>query len=119
MNENELIQSAGKRIAQIRRTHRMTQEALAERLNITSKHVSCIENGKAFFSLQKLVEFCEVMGCTIDYILTGKTEHPDMKKLCPEFLEILQSGNQTDIDRINKYILFMMEMERSKEDGKE
>ena len=43
MNFN--IKACGQRIRNLRKKHNMTQNTLAQRLNIASSHVSLLENG--------------------------------------------------------------------------
>ncbi len=53
----------GRNVRKARRQHRMTQEQLSEKVNITAKHLSMIETGNKFVSekcLEKIVEVFDV-----------------------------------------------------------
>ena len=72
MESNVLI-AIGKRIAEIRKSHNITQETLADQLGVSPKHISHTECGKSSLSLKNLIEFCHLYDCSLDYIVTGKT----------------------------------------------
>lgn len=61
--------SIGKRIKGIRLMRGITQEKLAETVNISVPHVSRIENGWASPSLQTLVDICNALDITIDSLM--------------------------------------------------
>ena len=46
----------GQRIPKIRKAHRLSQEELAEQVNITTTHMNHIETGNTKLSLQVLVD---------------------------------------------------------------
>ena len=80
----------GKRISLLRSQNGLTQEALAERLNCTKKHISHVERGVASFSLDLLIEVSDVFGCSLDYLIKGE-EAPSELKLPTYVLHILGS----------------------------
>ncbi|MEK6815839.1 MAG: helix-turn-helix transcriptional regulator [Nitrospirota bacterium] len=55
----------GGRIKEIRRLRRLSQEEAAERVGIDSKHLSRIEVGRGFPSLQTLEKLAQVMDVEI------------------------------------------------------
>lgn len=61
--------SIGNRVQKLRRSQGMTQEVLAEKINVTPTHVSRIETGTSSPSLQTLVDICNVLGITIDELM--------------------------------------------------
>lgn len=61
--------SIGKRIKEIRLKRGITQEKLAETVNISVPHISRIENGWASPSLQTLVDICNALDITIDDLM--------------------------------------------------
>lgn len=61
--------SIGKRIKKNRRSRGITQEVLAEKVNVSIPHISRIENGFSSPSLQTLVDICNVLGITIDDLM--------------------------------------------------
>lgn len=61
--------SIGKRIKKNRRSRGITQEALAEKVNVSIPHISRIECGFSSPSLQTLVDICNALGITIDELM--------------------------------------------------
>jgi len=54
----------------------MTQQALAEELDVTHQHVSRLESGQAMPSLDLLVRLAARFGITTDELLTGAERAP-------------------------------------------
>ena len=64
--------SLGQRIRQRRIILNVTQQGLADALNITPQHISVIEQDKATPSVALLPKFAEQLGVSTDYLLSGK-----------------------------------------------
>ena len=62
----------GQRIKEERNRLGLTQEELAEQLNIGPVHVYNIESGRKGCSIDLLLEFAELFEVSTDYLLTGK-----------------------------------------------
>lgn len=108
--ENDFLIPIGKRIAEIRRSNKVTQEALADRLGVSPKHISHTECGTSSLSLKNLIEFCNLFGCSLDYIIFGKTENTALSKLPDEISNILYTGTEQDINRLNRYLQIYVEL---------
>lgn len=98
------ISEMGVRIAGIRRSHKMTQETLAEMLGVTPKHISHVENATSCLSLKNLVQFCSYFNCSLDYIVLGRSSDMAFAKLPKTIYEILCSDNIEEIDRLIQYL---------------
>ena len=61
----------GARMQALRRSRGMTQEQLAEAVDITPVYVSRIENGVKRASLPVLLRITKVLDTHIEYLLTG------------------------------------------------
>jgi transcriptional regulator with XRE-family HTH domain len=57
----------------------MTQEVLAERINVTKVSVSGYETGNRLPDIRLLSKICDVLQCSADYLL-GKIDQPDFNK---------------------------------------
>ena len=62
----------GKRIKYRREMAGLSQEQLAERLNLSKNHISSIECGKSMLTTRSLVAICNILGGTPDYYLIGE-----------------------------------------------
>jgi transcriptional regulator with XRE-family HTH domain len=67
------IMTLGKRIVQLRKERKMTQEELANILKITRKAVSKWEVGRGRPNLGALQKLADFFGCSVDYLL-GRTD---------------------------------------------
>ena len=63
----------GQRIRKYRKTHGMSQEELAERVNISTTHMSHIETGNTKLSLPVLVDIANILQVRTDDLLY---DHP-------------------------------------------
>lgn len=59
----------GKRIQQYRKAKGLTQEQLAEKLDISTNHLSAIERGVYGVKLEMLVRIINLLGCSADDLL--------------------------------------------------
>ena len=62
----------GKFIAECRKQNGLTQMQLAEKLNITDRAISKWENGKSLPDSSIMLELCEVLGITVNDLLSGE-----------------------------------------------
>lgn len=61
----------GHRIRELRIQRGITQETLAEALNISFEHLSKLERGRRGCSIDLMLELGEYFNVSIDYLLTG------------------------------------------------
>ena len=59
----------GQKIREVRISKGMTQEFVANYANVNTSHISNIENNRVKISLTTLVNICNALGVTVDYIL--------------------------------------------------
>ena len=71
---------SGKRIATLRKQNRLTQEQLAEKLNISTSNLGKLERGLQGLSIDLLIEIGIFFGVSIDYILLGCEIQPNAAK---------------------------------------
>lgn len=79
--------NTGKRIQKLRKDKGLTQEQLAERLNLSTVHMAKIETGQRSCSLDVLTEFAMFFNASLDYLVLGKSR----KKNCGESLKLLST----------------------------
>ncbi len=65
----------GKRIAQYRKEKGLTQEALAQAMNVSAQAVSKWENDQTCPDITSLPQLSRILGVTVDELLSGKTEN--------------------------------------------
>ena len=62
----------GKRIRHRREVAGLSQEQLAERLGLSTNHISSMECGKSLLTTKRLLDLCDILGGTPNYYLLGE-----------------------------------------------
>ena len=63
----------GEKLKKARIDKKLTQEKLAEKLDVSIAFLSRIERGNSHISLKRLSEVCDILGVTEGYILNSNT----------------------------------------------
>lgn len=93
----------GKKIRETRRSKELTQEYIANMADVNTSHISNIENNRVKISLSTLVQVCNALGVTVDYILAD--EYIDSTSaLDRDILRELRDCDNVTKDRILKII---------------
>lgn len=71
--------NTGKRIQKLRKDKGLTQEQLAERLNLSTVHMAKIETGQRSCSLDVLTEFAMFFNASLDYLVLGKITEKELR----------------------------------------
>lgn len=71
MGDTDFLKDMGQRIMVRRKSLRMTQEELAEKLGVSTQMISNLELGKKAIRPENLAKVCEVLELSADFILTG------------------------------------------------
>lgn len=84
----EIDKHFGKILKTYRKKAKITQEELAEKLGISLKYISRIENGNNGVKTQNLIEYMNILGIPPDTLLGVFMTHPDVKKDMDLYLKI-------------------------------
>lgn len=85
------LKDIGVRIALRRRELKLTQEQVAERMNVSVQMISNIERGNKAIRIENLVRLCDVFKTSTDYILTGKRTDNDFDTLTEKISRLTES----------------------------
>lgn len=69
---NQFAVDMGKRIYERRKSLGLTQEYLAEKMDVSTQTISYAEQGTKCLRAENLVKLCGLLRVSTDYILTGK-----------------------------------------------
>ena len=75
MNINQ--KEIGQRIRSLRKENRLSQEELANKLNINTDHLGRLETGNRGMSIDLLAEISKYFTVSTDYILFGQKQNTD------------------------------------------
>lgn len=99
--------SIGARISARRYTAAMTQEKLANELDVSVQYISRLERGMVGMSMDTLVRLCDTLKVSTDYILLGDNPSPDispvisrLKYLTPSQLSIVERSINITIEAL-------------------
>lgn len=70
-NETKLLQTFGKRVAEIRKSKGMTQSELADKVNMSVVAIAYIETGKRWVRLSTLDRISKVLKVSVSDLLRG------------------------------------------------
>ena len=85
------FEKIGKKLRETRISKGLTQEYIAEKADVNTSHISNIENNRVKISLQTLVNVCNTMDVTVDYILADEYSKASQVALDHELLHQLHS----------------------------
>lgn len=80
----------GERLKKARIDKNMTQEKLAEQIDVSVAFLSRVERGTSHTNLKRLTQICEILGVSEGSILNGVSSNSD-NYLASEFNNILNS----------------------------
>ena len=90
----------GLNIKKYRKENHLTQERLAEALDISTVHMSHIEGGSVSMSLDLLLRICETLGASPNQILEGSYAPPSSPERTSSS-ELLQGGLSPELLRVS------------------
>lgn len=84
----------GARIRQLRKRRELTQEQLAEKLNVSGTYIVKIESNQRTGSVEFAVELAHCFGVSLDYLLLGtaRNDKRQMLKTVIAFLSELEES---------------------------
>lgn len=87
------MDTIGKRIAFVRKERGLSQETLAELVDISTQYMSIIENDKKNMSVEVLTKIADVLNVTTDFIIYGR-ESSDENFLINSIINTLSFKNK-------------------------
>jgi transcriptional regulator with XRE-family HTH domain len=75
------LQGIGRRIQKRRKQLMLTQEQLADMMNVSIQMVSNLERGNKAIRIDNLINLSQILDVSTDYILTGKETADDIGAL--------------------------------------
>ena len=102
--EDNFISSMGKRIYELRKNLRLSQEELSERADTTKQTIALAEKGKQELRAGNVSKVAEALGVSTDYLLNGTRIDSDDMVLDKRIRTL--NNNQYDFlsDMINKFV---------------
>lgn len=89
--KTEDLKEIGIRIVERRKELKLTQEQVAERMNVSIQMISNIERGNKAIKIDNLLKLCNILKTSTDYILTGKRTDNDFDTLTDKISQLTNS----------------------------
>lgn len=103
MSDNELLKEMGQRIMIRRKSLRMTQEELAEKLGVSTQMISNLELGKKAIRPENLIKVCSVLELSADFILNGTSAKSAVDSVAEKLIQLTAE----ELQIINEMIDYM------------
>ena len=101
MGDNEFLKTMGQRIMVRRKSLRMTQEELAEKLGVSTQMISNLELGKKALRPENLSKVCAVLEMSADFILTGANTKTPVDAVADKLISLTAEELQMVSDMID------------------
>jgi len=85
----------GKRIQELRKGKRLTQEQLAEKINIGERHLQKLESGERGGSVDTLVEIAFFFHVSLDFLILGNPQNAELQSKLREMAACLENMANT------------------------
>ena len=102
--EDNFISGMGKRIYELRKQLRLSQEELAERAGTTKQTISLAEKGKQELRAGNVSKVADALGVSADYLLKGTRIDSEHMLLDKRIRNLDEDHYNFLADVINKYI---------------
>ena len=96
----------------------MGQLELCGELDVSVKHLSECERGISMFSLERLLDICEIFDVSLDYLVRGLPTDADELNFPPTMTEIFRSGDKQEIALLTEYLNMYAKLRTPKESPK-
>ena len=107
---NDLYHEIGRRIQHLRLLHNLTQENLAEMLDVSVKHISSVERGASSLSLEKLIQASDLLDCTLDYLVLGRSVSDFRDYIPRSILDIFIRSDEEERELLQEYLLLFRKL---------
>lgn len=94
----------GMRVKQAREMAGLTQERLAELLDVTAQYISGVERGAVGLSVPILLQLCSVLLVSSDFILLGNIDNSDISGVAARLSRLPADHIKNVENIINRYI---------------
>lgn len=99
-------ESIGKRIKHYRMDKKMSQEDLGKAVSVNSQHISNIESGRRYPSLELIVFIANALDVSADDLLTDNLKHSS-SPVDTEIHDLLLDCNNDEIAILTKTVTFL------------
>ncbi len=112
----------GIRIKRRREELKMSQAELAARADLSTQHISNVENARSKIGLDKLVTIANILNCSVDELLCGSMKTGSRTIYSDEIAGIIEDFSDTEIRILPEFLrnynyIYKLLKQNIKEDG--
>ena len=104
MGDERLLKEIGGRINARRKELKLTQEMLAEQMEVSVQMISNLELGKKAIRPENLVKLCDALNVSADYILRGSRADFEMLGFMGKYAQ-LSVENQQLLEKLTENLI--------------
>ena len=104
MGDEKLLKEIGVRINARRKELGLTQEELAERMEVSIQMISNVELGKKAIRPENLVKLCNALNVSADFVLRGNRADYEAIGFMEKFLQ-LSDENQQLLEKLTENLI--------------
>ncbi len=101
MGDTNFLKTMGQRILLRRKALRMTQEELAEKIDVSTQMISNLELGKKAIRPENLAKVCEILELSADFVLTGTNTQTAVDAVADKLIQLTPEELQMVNDMID------------------
>lgn len=90
MTDEKLLREMGIRVSRRRKELGLTQEQVAEMMDVSVQMISNLELGRKAIRPENLVKICSILSVSADYLLTGRHNETDFLNLSNKLSRLSQ-----------------------------
>ena len=99
------LNSISQNIKKYRLLNKMTQEQLAELLDLDTQYYAQLERGERNFTIEKIIRLCSIFHVEIeDIIEIEPAEKPDSKEILDRILPSMENLSYSQLSLVEKFI---------------
>lgn len=93
------LEEIGNRIRDCRKSKNISQEKLAELIDVSKNTISLMENGQQCFKIDKLDRLAKVLNVSTDYLIYGQVLHKEESEIEKQILSELSYLSEIELKR--------------------
>lgn len=94
----------GLRIKRRREELKMSQAELASQVDLSTQHISNVENARSKVGLEKLVTIANVLNCSVDELLCGSLKTGSRSVFSDEIAEVIEDFSDVEMRVLPEFL---------------
>lgn len=97
---NDIYENLGKKVKELRIKNGLTQEQVADALNVTPGYISNVENNRSAMTLRMLMYYANLTNVSLDHLIGSIDPTYQTTALDHELLQLVETLSVTDKEKL-------------------